>query len=92
MEKQADLYKTESAQKDMQVGDLQKKMMQQEGRLKNSMKMFVNMRDDRDYYSHSSYQLQSEIKESEKKNESKHALLFPVFDFLVNFLPGILDS
>ena len=73
-EKQAELFKAESGQKEMQLGDLHKKMLQQEQRLKNSMNMFVNMRDDRDYYSHSSFQLQTEIKTRDAKIEGTHLL------------------
>ena len=84
MEKQAEMYKTESSQKDMHVSDLQKKMVQQDGRLKNSMKMFVNMRDDRDYYSHSTFQLHSELKERDKRVESLFTFFLCFFTLNVN--------
>ena len=67
IEKQAESYKQESNQKDMQLSDIQKKLTQQETRSRNSMKLFVDMRDDRDYYCTASNQLQGDLKDKDKQ-------------------------
>merc|ERR1712226_225058 len=65
-DKQTKNLKLEAAQNEMQNSELHRKLSQSETRARNSMKMFMDMREDRDQQISGSSQLQSELAEKEK--------------------------